>query len=120
MRTRLVTLLILLMVAFPVWSASTVCCHVQKMQKATVHHCCEHMQMGKQHCGHVSASLSDHAVDHAGNADTCHCDHFQHSQFVLSLAEMLVAPPANRFLPPALSFQPLPERADVLYRPPIA
>jgi hypothetical protein len=113
MRNRLVMFLILLMIALPVWSAATVCCHVQKVAQ---HHCCEHMQMEKQHCHHLSVT----ADKHISVADNCHCDQLQHSQFMLSLPEIVVMTPASHFIPPALPFQRLPERADILYRPPIA
>jgi hypothetical protein len=108
MRKHLILLLVLLMAALPVWSAASVCHHVKtqpmKVQMAD-HHCC----LDKQH---PSANPR--------SADTCHCDQLQHAQFILSLPERVVAAPTNRFIPPALSFQPLLERADVLYRPPIA
>ena len=112
MRIRLVTLLILLMVAFPVWSASTVCCHLQKMQQ---HPCCEHMQMSKQHCDHASTTLSDHAA----KAGTCHCDQFQHSQFGLSLPQIPVVQPTTHFAPEMTIPTPLAERHETIIRPPI-
>ncbi|OQX13900.1 MAG: hypothetical protein BWK73_10975 [Thiothrix lacustris] len=110
MRKHIITFLILLMTALPVWSATRVCHHVQAApqmmdMQASDHHCCLDMQ--KQHSGQMSA-------------DTCHCDQLQHAQFILSLPEMAFATPANRFIPPTVPFQPLPERTDVPYRPPIA
>ncbi|MDD5395450.1 MAG: hypothetical protein PHE17_20695 [Thiothrix sp.] len=111
MRKHIITLLILLMAALPVWSASAVCHHVQQkampqmMMQADGHDCCLDMQ--KQQTNH-----------HA--ADTCHCDQFQHGQFVLGLPVILVAVPTNRLIPSVLPLQSLPERADAPYRPPIA
>ena len=109
MSKHIVTFIILLMAALTVWSASRVCHHVPTMTmmdtQATEHRCC--LEMQKQQSVQVSA-------------DTCHCDQLQHAQFILSLPEMLAAAPTTRFIPPALSLQPLPERTDVLYRPPIA
>ena len=113
MRKHIITFLILLMAALPVWSASMVCHHAQsvpqmmEMQNGE-HQCC--LEMQKQH-----QEQQAHAA-----ADTCHCDQLQHAQFILSLPEMPAAAPTNQFIPPVLSFQPLPERTDVLYRPPIA
>lgn len=109
MRKHIITFLILLMAALPVWSASMVCGHVQKMpqtmdMQASGHTCCLDMQKQTSHIA----------------ADTCHCDQFQHGQFILSLPTIAFITPTNRFIPPVLSFQPLPERTDVLYRPPIA
>ena len=108
MRKHIVLFLILLMTALPIWSAASVCHHVTtpplKMQM-TDHHCC----LDKQQ-----------TAAHSTAADACHCDQLQHAQFILSLPEVLVTAPGNRFIPPVLTFQPLPERADVLYRPPIA
>jgi hypothetical protein len=110
MRNRLVTLLILLMVAFPVWSASTVCCHVQKMQQ---HHCCHHAAMshadtaqGAAHCQHPAAG-------------TCHCDQFQHSQFVLSLLEMPLVQSVAHFMPEMSVPTALADRHESIIRPPI-
>lgn len=114
MRNRLVTLLILLMVAFPVWSASMPCCHLQQMQKTAAHHCCHHMQGDKQHCQHASTELS------ASAADACHCDQFQHSQFVLSLPQFPLLQPATRFEPEQAVPAPLAERHETIIRPPIA
>ncbi len=107
MRNRLVTLLILLMVAFPVWSASVPCCHVQNM---TGHHCC-HQTMEKQHCHHAAQM---------GKADTCHCDQFQHSQFVLSLPEWPLLQPSRRLSTKISTPTPLAERHETIIRPPIA
>ncbi|MDD5395308.1 MAG: hypothetical protein PHE17_19975 [Thiothrix sp.] len=108
MRKHIVLLLVLLMVALPIWSAASVCHHV-KTQPLTIqmadHHCC----LDKQK---TSANPT--------SADTCHCDQLQHAQFILSLPEMVAAAPTHCFIPPALPFQPLPKRADVPYRPPIA
>jgi hypothetical protein len=112
MRKHIITFLILLMAALPVWSAAVVCHHVQTIPQmmtmmdtqATDHHCC----LEKQQQPSQTA------------ADDCHCDQLQHGQFILSLPEIALVTPANHFAPPALSFQPLPERTDVLYRPPIA
>ena len=109
MRKHIILFLILLMVALPVWSASMVCFHVQTMpqmmdMQASGHTCCLDMQQKTSHSA----------------ADTCHCDQFQHGQFILSLPEMPVAAPTNRFSTTRLVLQRLPERTDVLYRPPIA
>ncbi|QTR54715.1 hypothetical protein [Thiothrix unzii] len=113
MRKHIVTFLILLMAALPVWSASMVCHHVQTMPQmmsmmdaqATNHHCC--LEMQKQQSTQVSA-------------DTCHCDQLQHAQFVLSLPMLPAAVPPDSFIPQVFSPQVLPEAADVPYRPPIA
>ena len=113
MRKHLVTFLILLMAALPVWSASMVCHHVPTMpqmmtmmdMQATDHHCC--LEMQKQQSGQVSA-------------DTCHCDQLQHAQFILSLPVLPTAIPPDSFIPFVLSLQALPEPTDLLYRPPIA
>jgi hypothetical protein len=110
MRKHIIIFLILLMAALPVWSASMVCHHVQKMpqamdMQASGHTCCLDMQ--KQQTSHSAA-------------DTCHCDQFQHGQFILSLPDMPVAAPASIFIATVLPLQALPERPDVLYRPPIA
>lgn len=117
MRNRLVTLLILLMTAFPVWSASTVCCHLQMAQAAgqmsAEHPCCEHMQMEKQHCQH--ASSSGQTID----ADNCQCDQFQHSQFVLSLPDLPIMQPVAHFVPERSIPTPLAERQETIIRPPI-
>ncbi|WGZ96145.1 MAG: hypothetical protein QJT81_09290 [Candidatus Thiothrix putei] len=104
MRKHIVTFLILLMAALPVWSASMVCHHVPTMQ-ATDHRCC--LEMQKQQSAQVSA-------------DTCHCDQLQHAQFVLSLPMLPAVVPPNGFIPQVFSPQVLPEAADVPYRPPIA
>ncbi|MDD5395472.1 MAG: hypothetical protein PHE17_20805 [Thiothrix sp.] len=109
MRNRLVTLLILLMVTFPVWSASTVCCHVQKTQQ---HHCCHHAMshadtaQGAAHCQHPAAG-------------TCHCDQFQHSQFVLSLPEMPLVQSVAHFMPEMSVPTALADRHESIIRPPI-
>lgn len=110
MRKHIVTFLILLMAVLPVWSASMVCHHVkavpQVMDMQVVdHHCC--LEMQKQQMGQMSA-------------DTCHCDQLQHAQFILSLPVLPAAVPPDSFIPAILSLQALPERTDVLYRPPIA
>lgn len=98
MRKHIILFLILLITALPVWSAANVCHHVQtQLMQMSEHHCCLDQQ-----------------------ADACYCNQHQHAQFILSLPEMLVATPNNRFIPPALTLQPLPEGTDVLYRPPIA
>ena len=110
MRKHIITFLILLMAVLPVWSASMVCHHVQSVPQMI------EMQNGEhQCCLEMQKQLQDSTT-----ADTCHCDQLQHAQFILSLPEMPAAAPTNRFIPPALSFQTLPERTDVLYRPPIA
>jgi hypothetical protein len=69
------------------------------------HRCC--LEMKKQ--------LQDQTA-----TDTCHCDQLQHSQFILSLPEIVAVAPTSRFIPNTLPLQRLPERTDVLYRPPIA
>jgi hypothetical protein len=94
------------MIAFPVWSASVPCCHVQKM---SAHHCC-HQQMAKPSCHHAGQM---------DKADTCHCDQFQHSQFVLSLPSMSVVQPVTRFETEHTVPAPLAERHETIIRPPI-
>lgn len=112
MRKYIIIFLMLLMAALPVWSATVLCQHVpgEPVQKvmAADHHCC----LDK----HQAASAAD--VQTA--ADSCHCDQFQHAQFVLSLPDTLAAAPTSRFPPPVLPLRTLPERVDLLYRPPIA
>ncbi|WP_093070640.1 hypothetical protein [Thiothrix caldifontis] len=112
MRKHIVTFLILLMAALPVWSASMVCHHVPTMpqtmmmeSQATNHRCC--LEMQKQQSAQVSA-------------DTCHCDQLQHAQFVLSLPMLPAVVPPNGFISRVFSPQVLPAAADVPYRPPIA
>lgn len=112
MHKYIVTLLILLMTALPVWSATVLCHHEQgnpaasqTMPQGGDHHCCLDQQQ-----------LSDGQTA----ADTCHCDQFQHAQFILSLPVTLTVAPASHFIPPALPLPSLPERVDLLYRPPIA
>jgi hypothetical protein len=111
MRKHIITLLILLMAALPVWSAAAVCHHVQQkamppmMMQADGHGCCLDMHKPQ----------SSHHV-----ADTCHCDQLQHAQFVLGLPVLPAAVPPDNFILPAFSPQVLPEAADVPYRPPIA
>ncbi|MBU0654121.1 MAG: hypothetical protein KJ914_03200 [Gammaproteobacteria bacterium] len=122
MRNRLVTLLILLMVALPVWSASTVCCHMQKVQQSQA--------MPEQHCQHASTPLStstplsDHTStplsEQAASGDNCQCDQFQHSQFVLSLPELPLLQPTPHFAPEISIPAPLAERHETIIRPPIA
>ncbi len=117
MRNRLVTFLILLMVAFPVWSASTVCCHLQKassIQSAAPHHCCDDMKMGKQHCHHAAG------VDQTAKSGDCQCDQFQHSQFALSLPEIPLLQPVLHFDPEISIPTQLAERHETIIRPPIA
>jgi hypothetical protein len=109
MRKHIITFLILLMAALPVWSASMVCHHVQKMPQTMNMHTADH------HCCHDKQVQPEQTA-----GDTCHCDQFQHGQFILSLPTIAFITPTNRFIPPVLSLQPLPERTDVLYRPPIA
>lgn len=109
MRKHMIIFIILLMAALPVWSASMVCAHVQKMpqmmdMQASGHTCCLDMQKQTSHTA----------------ADTCHCDQFQHGQFILSLPNMTVEPPASGFVATLLPSHTLSERTDVLYRPPIA
>lgn len=116
MRKHLVTFLILLMAALPVWSVAMVCHHVQTQpQMATVidapstgHHC--HLEMQKQQ------------PQQAGQicADACYCDQLQHAQFILSLPVLPTELPTHRFIPPMFSLQALPEPTDIPYRPPIA
>lgn len=108
MRNRLVTLLILLMVALPVWSASTVCCHMQKVQQSQA--------MPEQHCQHTSTPLSEQSA----SVDNCQCDQFQHSQFVLSLPELPLLQPTPHFAPEISIPAPLAERHETIIRPPIA
>ena len=109
MRKHMIIFIILLMAAVPVWSATMMCAHVQTMpqtmdMQASGHTCCLDMQKQTSHTA----------------ADTCHCDQLQHGQFILSLPDMLVAAPASDFIATLLLSQVLPERTDVLYRPPIA
>lgn len=117
MRKYLVTLLILLMTAFPVWSAGTVCCHLQAApptQPLPTHHCCDHMKLDKQHCQHSTN------IERTSQADNCQCDLFQHSQFVLSLPELPVLQPVPHFAPETSIPAPLAERHETIIRPPIA
>ena len=117
MRKHISTLLILLMMVLPIWSVVTLCHHVQPTlgvavmqhdvgRQAAEHYCCPQMQ--------AQQTAQDHA------ADKCHCDPFQHGQFVLGVLIMPFAVPSSRFIPPTIAIQPLAERVDVLYRPPIA
>lgn len=109
LRKQLVTFLILLMTAFPVWSASRLCHHVQTSPVSAETHAADH------HC-----CLDQQASSPQAAGDTCHCDQLQHAQFILSVPVVLAMTPAKRFIPPLLLSRLLPERADILYRPPIA
>lgn len=80
----------------------------------SAHHCCDHMKMDKQHCHHASGA------DQTTKNGDCHCDQFQHSQFVLSLPELPTLQPASHFAPEIAIPTPLAERHETIIRPPIA
>lgn len=116
MRKSLITLLILLMAVLPAWSAAAVCHHTQQAMPQVM----GIMGMEPESGGHdCCPDMHQHTAKQA-TADTCHCDQFQHGQFVLGLLDMPFARPESGFLPPATPLLRLPERTDTLYRPPIA
>lgn len=117
MHKRLVTLLILLMVALPVWSASVTCCHLQKAQHARVmesHACCEHTKANMGQHGHHASS-----ADQSAKTGQCSCDKVQHSQFILSLPTVPMPQPVARFGPESRVPTLPPERQETIIRPPI-
>jgi hypothetical protein len=110
MRKHIVTFIILLMIALPVWSASMVCYHLQMPPTSmnaqdSDHHCCPEKQ--KQHQEQAAA-------------DTCYCDQLQSAQFILSLPDIGFVAPSNTSSHYGTAPHAFPERTDLLYRPPIA
>lgn len=106
----MVTGLIMLMALLPIRLAWSACEHVQVQQQVA------QMHMSDHHCCLEKNTLKVTNLQ----PGTCHCDQFQHAQFILDLPQLpIMAFPAHSQPWPALIQPVLTECADVLYRPPI-